>query len=278
MTLIHWHRDQCLGADQVSQADDCMNLLQRGETAPNPTLYKAGTVERWTATAAAHLGIYCRLVVEPNSRTTLTQVVADSNLNASVKGKQGRSVVAVHFDMNLCGEAATRPWQRVPVPTEDLVKKLCLGALAARNAEKDETGEVVKPADCDIVLINQGAVDAKLAQIFPRAPGVYKKELVVVLSQESVAERTKKWKGDVKQTQTFRISSAQPLKRLMPEVQFQTVTGSNRGHAMAWISLKPVRDLWTEPVSTKLAIFEPKMFGAAFGSDKAPGLEYNNNS
>ncbi len=257
------------GDDELDEEDESARLA-KGTLVANPGKYLVGSVERWTATAVHHLNIYTRFVAEPASVSGVVKLISESHMSNEIQGKKGRSIVLVHFDMNLFGEAATRPWARPAIPTEDLVKKLIHGALAGRGAPMED-GEVAKPLETDVVVINQGSVSQSLCHPFPKSGGCSHKEWLVCLSEGSVKERRRKYMGIVKQTQTYYFHSAEPLPSLIPEVQLKCFQGTNRGAVVAWAALKPVGKLWTETVAVKKQIYGPKVIGTATtGALQAP--------
>ena len=253
-------------AEKAAEAENQMNEEDGEEKDPEtqqlallrrpPAQQPEGSESYWRSVANVHVRTYVTLLTEPATLDGVVTAVAGGPLREET-GESGKSTIAIVLDCDLLGESqgpSSQPLLRKKfVPDQNLVRKLLHGAMIGRGSQKKESGEATVPASQDLVILQCGADKfGKEAESYFKVSSSRKdasidcehKEVLVVLSDQSVRGRKQRVKGTYSLRTSLHLFSSEPLATMVPERQFPDFSGHNTSDLFATVSVLQPEDMW----------------------------------
>lgn len=240
------------------------------------------TRQQWTDAASRLVRQHCHIVVNPGSASDLEKLIMASELGKSPG--DNASLVLIHFDVKLNGEAITAPHLRVPPLQDSAYLKLVNSLLTARNPDGGQKtinpGEVVAILDGGRhgnarLLVNawkpqggpllhtavaddapmdvDGGEDVDDAEA--KTAGVGKRKVYIVKSEESLRGRRVHTKGtaSLQQVEEMHLLTASSL--ILPEREGKHYSGTNKGTVLGPVLLPLPEEEWKMTVKDKRTLY-----------------------
>ena len=249
-----------------------------------------GDANHWLAVASRTVAQQVKLLpsLMPD---TITQAVKDCSISMTRGGLDG--LIAYHLDSNLAGEPITNPQVRTCPLQEKRYAELVAAVIGGRAGPTDvsptiQAGELV-------LLIDGGKLGNKRSLIKPWRPSSLKEEddgdledddvsatsqfktraVTVIKTEASIrARRTRavaRGAGSIPQVETMHICATDLS---LPEQAWgHGYGGTNRGTAIAGISVDTLENDWTETVKTKKAIYGSSRVAVGNTDPAQPDME-----
>ena len=225
----------------------------------------------WRAVAHKTVSQQIKLVVH-SQPDTLKQYVKDCSISQTKGDLDG--LVAYHFDSKLAGEAITNPQVR-PCPLQEKAYSLLVQTMIAARAPPSEKDPTLNPGEIAL-LIDGGKAGNKRPLLKPwrpqageddddadlddeAAPAASFKTRQISLIKNEASVRARRVRavargaGSIPQHETMHICGTDMA---LPEQSWgEGFEGTNKGTAIATITVDAIENDWTETVKVKKEIY-----------------------